>query len=286
MNKDLKIKHGFTLAEVFSVHPKDGRKHAFTLAEVLITLGIIGVVAAMTMPTLIQKQREKQTVARLKSTYSILSQAYQRAIQENGTPDTWGLIGWRTGDQMTAAERNNTQKTIDENFFKYLKTTEICKDGSTKCNLDIKYKFLNGEDYVQFRVNTNPAYIAARLANGSLVYIIVQSGTCREKWGSSLKLQNICAGMYVDINGFKGPNQVGIDFFNFVLTKYGIVPGGDINFTRYMTFDAACRDKTLGLLVGSFPNGSGCAAWVMANENMDYLHCDDLSWGGKHKCSD
>ena len=51
-------------------------KWAFTLAEVLITLGIIGVVAAMTLPTLIQKYQEKVTVNKLKKMYSVLSQAY------------------------------------------------------------------------------------------------------------------------------------------------------------------------------------------------------------------
>ena len=53
--KGTKDKTGFTLSEVFSIHPKDGRRHAFTLAEVLITLGIIGVVAAITMPMMIAK---------------------------------------------------------------------------------------------------------------------------------------------------------------------------------------------------------------------------------------
>ena len=37
---------------------------------------------------------------------------------------------------------------------------------------------------------------------------------------------------------------------------------------------------------GSSYNGYGCAAWVIYNKNMDYLHCNDLSWEGKHKCSD
>ena len=49
--------------------PPSKIKFAFTLAEVLITLGIIGVVAAMTIPTLMQKYYEKQTVAKLKETY-------------------------------------------------------------------------------------------------------------------------------------------------------------------------------------------------------------------------
>jgi len=64
-------------------------KVGFTLAEVLITLGIIGVVAAMTIPTLMQKYYEKQTVAKLKETYSILSQALKSASQEEGLPEEW-----------------------------------------------------------------------------------------------------------------------------------------------------------------------------------------------------
>lgn len=39
---------------------------SFTMAEVLITLGIIGIVAAMTLPALIQKYQKQETSARLK----------------------------------------------------------------------------------------------------------------------------------------------------------------------------------------------------------------------------
>ena len=54
-------------------------KKAFTLAEVLITLGVIGVVAAMTLPSLIQKHNEKVIVTQLKKVYSTFSQAYKMA---------------------------------------------------------------------------------------------------------------------------------------------------------------------------------------------------------------
>ena len=46
---------------------------AFTLAEVLITLGIIGIVAAMTLPAIIQKQQDKITVTKLKKMYSVFN---------------------------------------------------------------------------------------------------------------------------------------------------------------------------------------------------------------------
>lgn len=51
------------------------KKKAFTLAEVLITLGIIGVVAAITMPVLINKYQEIVTVTKVKKFYSLMSQA-------------------------------------------------------------------------------------------------------------------------------------------------------------------------------------------------------------------
>ncbi|MFQ8625497.1 MAG: type II secretion system protein [Candidatus Gastranaerophilaceae bacterium] len=79
---------GLRLPEVLRIDPsfrlsieKKGdmfgiRRCAFTLAEVLVTLGIIGVVAAMTMPVLIQNHQEKVTVTRLKSLFRIITSLY------------------------------------------------------------------------------------------------------------------------------------------------------------------------------------------------------------------
>lgn len=62
---------------------------AFTLAEVLITLGIIGVVAAMTIPALIAKQQKHQTVTRLKEAYTTLFQAIKLSEIDNGSIENW-----------------------------------------------------------------------------------------------------------------------------------------------------------------------------------------------------
>ena len=61
----------------------------FTLAEVLITLGIIGVVAAITIPNLIQNNYEKRTVSLLRQTQSILAQAVRMAEEEYGSVEGW-----------------------------------------------------------------------------------------------------------------------------------------------------------------------------------------------------
>lgn len=93
--------------------------NAFTLAEVLITLGVIGVVSAMTMPILIQKHNEQVTITKLKKFYSVMSQAQQQAIAEYGDVENW--------DWVSDEDNNNANIKIwfDKYFAPYLKTTEV-----------------------------------------------------------------------------------------------------------------------------------------------------------------
>ena len=65
------------------------QKAAFTLAEVLITLGIIGIVAAMTLPTLIQKNNNMVVATRLKKFYSVFNQAIDLAEVKHGDIKYW-----------------------------------------------------------------------------------------------------------------------------------------------------------------------------------------------------
>lgn len=95
------MRKGFTLAECAS-HGAVSNKLGFTLAEVLITLGIIGIVAAMTMPALIQKQQRKEASSRLKKFVSTFSQALLFAENEHGPKS-----GWQIG------EHNSTQSSMD-----------------------------------------------------------------------------------------------------------------------------------------------------------------------------
>ena len=74
---------------------------AFTLAEVLITLGIIGIVAAMTLPTMIMNHRKQVTVNKVKKFYTVMSQATNSAIAEYGSMEDWqGFTTTRNGEEM------------------------------------------------------------------------------------------------------------------------------------------------------------------------------------------
>lgn len=232
------------------------KKAAFTLAEVLITLGIIGVVAAMTMPSLIQNYQEKATVTKLKKCYSLVSQAYVSILNDEGGSDTL-----QAGDDLEMMEK----------FGKYLKYQKTC--GRNKgCFPNVTYKSVTGNGYSKWENDTTDRSRAI-LTDGTLI-MFNKSAMWRGNEGNYLYAQ-----IYVDINGFKGPNQLGRDFFYFYINPEKIVPAGAKALEEKnegQKFTKNCIQQ----------NGYACAAWVIYNENMDYLHCKDLSWDGKHSCKE
>ena len=68
------------------------KKVAFTLAEVLITLGIIGVVAALTIPNVVSNYKKKVVETRLAKLYSVLNQAVELSEEKK-----WGLYNLGMG---------------------------------------------------------------------------------------------------------------------------------------------------------------------------------------------
>jgi prepilin-type N-terminal cleavage/methylation domain-containing protein len=61
----------------------------FTLAETLIAIGIIGVVAALTIPTLIKNYQKRVIEINLKKTYAEISNIIRQSEADNGTFDGW-----------------------------------------------------------------------------------------------------------------------------------------------------------------------------------------------------
>lgn len=244
-------------------------KKAFTLAEVLITLGIIGVVAAITIPSIIQDKIIKQRVSQLKKVYSALSQAYVQAVNENGAPDTWGMAG------MYDPSSHYIMATA---LRPYLKLSKDCIDVPQNqvylCN--------HLSNYVQdFTVSRS-----AILSDGTMVMFRIFSGNCKFDYSGTSNnesLKSICGMITVDLNGHQKPNRYGEDLFNFYVTKTGIIPYG--TYKEHLEFEKACNKA----IQTPYPNYDGgnmyaCTAWVLYNENMDYLKCNDLSWDGKTKC--
>lgn len=173
--------------------------NGFTLAEVLITLGIIGVVAALTIPTLIQNHKKKVTVTQLKSTYSILTQAVDSAKIEHGDISTWDF------------ELDNAD-FAKKYVLPYLKVVKTISGLDNAWRLKTLSK--NGTDTVFISWAHNP---------DDLVYIISNGAGITVKHFLDLRMDIV-----VDINGAKGPNEIGTDGFVFEFSKANnqIVPVG------------------------------------------------------------
>ena len=243
------------------------RRAAFTLAEVLITLGIIGVVAAMTMPSLIANHREKQTVAQLKKVYSTLQQAYLMAIEKHGDPVNWDLTDTFTG--IDDEGNNITDYTSAYTIFNYLAENMKSVDGG-KANQYIHHEYDSYSLDGTFRntISTNRDIPNIALADGTTI--------------SSGWIANGMMDIYVSLNKCmnKGKCTLGKDTFYFQIyfSPAKIVPEGSptVTPTRFKEF---CN-----IGISNKNNGRGCTAWVLQNENMDYLHCDDLDWNTKIRC--
>lgn len=102
----------------------NSQRAGFTLAEVLITLGIIGVVAALTMPSLIENHRKKEVVTKLKAFNSIMGQAFQMSKEENGDWATWDSSNdiYKWDGTLTG---NAQLEWLKKYVLPYIKTTEV-----------------------------------------------------------------------------------------------------------------------------------------------------------------
>ena len=110
------------LASVSS--PLGRSRVAFTLAEVLITLGIIGIVAALTMPTLLLNFEKKTAATKAKKAYSELLQAIELSESHNGELREW------TFPETSSVE--NTRKFVDEYIKPYFTDLKECSTGGSK----------------------------------------------------------------------------------------------------------------------------------------------------------
>ena len=162
-------------------------KFAFTLAEVLITLGIIGVVAAITIPTLLANHKKKEASARLKKFSSSMQQALIFAQNEFGTP-AYEWIDIR--DYQDEDGNIDQQQSYDLSYAywnKYLAPYMNC--------LKVEKGVYNEED------NTKSSGTKIYFTDGSTV---------------TLHFGN-CIDLIFDVNGNRLPNEDGRDRFVFFI---------------------------------------------------------------------
>ena len=174
------------------------RKAAFTLAEVLVTLGIIGVVSAMTVPTLMQNYQRQSYVTQLHKTYNEMSQALLRYQTDRNA------LNLREAGMSSQAEVNNF-------ISSYFKVVNSCLDSST-----VTPCFANQSEYKKISGATASGF--DNDADGLGMSFVLANGTSIRPWLSNGR--NFIV-MVVDVNGQKGPNILGRDFFDMCIDVNG-----------------------------------------------------------------
>ena len=171
------------------------KNKAFTLAEVLIVLGIIGVVTAMTIPNLIKNYQKQVTVNRLKSAYSTLYQALRMSQVDNGNVEQW--------DQLSEIASYEIQKRFVEKYFlPYMKNVKICEN-KNECFAEKTY-YLDGTETSLVATGQHPVFLV--LSNGTTIKIMSRKGY-------------YIIDIVIDINGKAKPNIYGKDIF-LLLVRY------------------------------------------------------------------
>ena len=188
-------------------------KKAFTLAEVLITLGIIGVVAALTLPSVVQNYQKRSLEVATQKFYSVMSQAIKQYMADEGVDDLrQSSLSINTEDWDEEPVKSNNDKF----FQKYLKA-QICEDG---CFAD-NYKTQAGEtsDYIGKSADYDDIKGRYLLPDGMVV----------DAYGAPVIGYSDSPGeLYVDVNGRKGPNKIGYDLWGMSVFYDGIIDESEL----------------------------------------------------------
>jgi prepilin-type N-terminal cleavage/methylation domain-containing protein len=218
------------------------KKAAFTLAEVLIVIAVVGVVSALTIPTLIKNYQQKQTIIRLKKVYSVLNQAVRESQQDNGDSDDWDFS-------------LSDEEVMNKYFAPYIKISKV--KGTS-----YSYTDLAGGEHTSIMGVYRFTNVLYALPDGAYVARI---------WAWAFGERNH---LLVDINGGAGPNHMGRDVFAFTLWNnqlmpYSSAPSANMQaFCRYNSTiynggtTGQCNKSAQG---GIFGAGSNCSSIIICN---------------------
>lgn len=196
------------------------RKLAFTLAEVLITLGIIGIVAAITIPQLINNYKAKRLRTQFLKSYSTIQQAFKEMEADDVSTDP------------------TTYNTLEyyKTFMNYLQAPMNCGIGDNKYLPCVYMRDSSSKDYKPYKTYDGKT-------NASM--ILFDDGQIALQDGTLLLFENYAPRMRVfvsvDLNGYNNkPNRWGYDLFTFQLVDNQLKAMGDTG-TTYTDLSTYCN---------------------------------------------
>lgn len=217
---------------------------AFTLAEVLITLGIIGVVAAMTIPTLISKVGKRQLESQIKATYATISQTMRAAQADD--------VGFDM--QINDGDSASMKEWFETYISPYLKTEKVCYNSSGCWHKKGITKDLNGNLSAWDNDNgIGDTIVTFVIAKGAYFNIDAYKTTSMNNiFGINTNGSDGLV-FFFDANGDKKPNRIGKDIYILAFTDKGLVPAGS---------DKTAQEVENNCLKG---NGYWCLSYLIRN---------------------
>lgn len=229
--------------------------NAFTLSEVLITLGIIGIIASMTLPAVIGNAKKKETISKLKKSYTVLSQMVLRAQEDNG-PASFA------SKKVNAAE---TKNFFSRYWLPYFNNPVVSAENQLPYKEKFPYHLLNGQKY-NSEVKTD--YAGARIyfttPDGISYYVVMMHW--ESNGNSSQAIYTTTQSIIIDLNGPKSPNTYGKDVFYFVADF-------DANIVKPLGYDKSINNIKSNCKKGR--SGQYCAAKIMQD---GWEIKDDYPW--------
>lgn len=184
------------------------QRKAFTLAEVLITLGIIGVVAAMTIPTLIANTNSAKFRSQFKKTLSTLNQAVRSNVVNYG----WDF-SLMSGVSNLTSSNPEEMRTFEAMMYGSLAGATIEELDSETMR---EYEENGRDSFISYTEGDWGSAYLAKLADGSVLMMPLGplEGNCTLSLGESISAKlssdegflNGCL-IYIDVNGINGPNK-------------------------------------------------------------------------------
>ena len=229
---------------------------AFTMAEVLVTIGIIGVVAAMTLNSLITTYQKQQTVAQLKKVYTTIEQAIKLSEVDNEAIKFWNF-------EQSASDFYN------QYIFPYMQKVGKL---NVRTGERIAYYRPNGLRETGFNPANSSEVQAYSLPDGTTFFV-----RSLDNVGLTRKL------VFIDLNGSRKPNTFGKDVFLYTISKdYGLVPYGYKGTSDVTTYDEFDRNLVINAtrygckkVPNSDVNGAYCSALIMID---GWKIADDYPW--------
>lgn len=228
------------------------KKFGFTLAETLVALAIIGVLASIIIPSIVNSYNKVVLQVKLKKMYAVLSHISQYAIADYGE---MSYTDFYDGSSVKVQEWFS-------NYMKpYLKIDKVCYDEEGCWAKNVTH--LNGDSV---------SNLNARGIGGNIVTFRTMDGTLFNADGNvPADLDNLfgidsdvdALVLHIDLNGFKKPNVIGKDIYVFVYTNKGFVPAGNDRDKEFV--EQECSEDGTGIMCASKIARN---SWELGEENL------------------